>query len=62
LPRLASNHNPPDVCLLSSGDYRHEPPAPADGASLRRTELDELLVLRKDEKRKQLSALQETAL
>jgi hypothetical protein len=27
LPGLASNHDPPDLCLLSSQDYRHEPPA-----------------------------------
>jgi hypothetical protein len=26
LPGLASNHDPPDLCLLSSWDYRHEPP------------------------------------
>jgi hypothetical protein len=26
--RLASNLNPPDVCLLSSQDYRREPPVP----------------------------------
>jgi hypothetical protein len=25
---LASNHNPPDLCLLSSQDYRREPPVP----------------------------------
>jgi hypothetical protein len=25
LPRLASNHNPPDLCLLSSQDYRRAP-------------------------------------
>jgi hypothetical protein len=24
LPWLASNHDPPDLCLLSSQDYRHE--------------------------------------
>jgi hypothetical protein len=28
LPRLASNPNPPDLCLLSSWDYWHEPLAP----------------------------------
>jgi hypothetical protein len=28
LPGLASNHYPPDVCLLSSLDYRREPPVP----------------------------------
>jgi hypothetical protein len=28
LPWLASNHNPPDLCLLSSEDGRNEPPAP----------------------------------
>jgi hypothetical protein len=27
---LASNHNCPDACLLSSWDYRHEPPVPGD--------------------------------
>jgi hypothetical protein len=26
---LASNHHPPDLCLLSSWDYRHEPLAPS---------------------------------
>jgi hypothetical protein len=25
---LALNHDPPDLCLLSSQDYKHEPPAP----------------------------------
>jgi hypothetical protein len=24
LPRLTSNHDPPDLCLLSDWDYRHE--------------------------------------
>jgi hypothetical protein len=28
LPRLTSNCNPPDLYLLSSLDYRHEPPVP----------------------------------
>jgi hypothetical protein len=28
LPRLALNLGPPDLCLLSSWDYRYEPPAP----------------------------------
>jgi hypothetical protein len=29
LPRLASNLDPPDLCLLSNWDYRREPPVPA---------------------------------
>jgi hypothetical protein len=29
LPRLDSNLDPPDLCLLSSYDYRPEPPAPS---------------------------------
>jgi hypothetical protein len=28
LPGLASNHSPPDLCLLSSWDYRGEPLVP----------------------------------
>jgi hypothetical protein len=28
LPGLALNSDPPDLCLLSSWDYRDEPPAP----------------------------------
>jgi hypothetical protein len=28
LPELASNHDPPDLCLLSSWDYGREPLAP----------------------------------
>jgi hypothetical protein len=28
LPRLASNHDPPDLCLPSSQDYKHEPLMP----------------------------------
>jgi hypothetical protein len=28
LPGLASNHDPPDLCLLSSQDYRREPLVP----------------------------------
>jgi hypothetical protein len=28
LSRLASNRDPPDVCLLSKQDYRQEPPVP----------------------------------
>jgi hypothetical protein len=28
LPRLALNHNPPDLCLLSSWDSRHDLPCP----------------------------------
>jgi hypothetical protein len=30
LPRLDLNLDPPDLCLLSSWDYRHEPQAPSD--------------------------------
>jgi hypothetical protein len=29
LPGLALNLDPPDLCLLSSWDYRREPPAPS---------------------------------
>jgi hypothetical protein len=29
LPGLALNCHPPDLCLLSSKDYRHEPPVPS---------------------------------
>jgi hypothetical protein len=29
LPGLALNHDPPDLCLLSSEGYRCEPPAPS---------------------------------
>jgi hypothetical protein len=28
LPGLASNGNPPDLCVLGSWDYRYEPLAP----------------------------------
>jgi hypothetical protein len=28
LPGLASKHNPPDLCLLNSKDYSHEPLVP----------------------------------
>jgi hypothetical protein len=27
---LASNCDPPDLCLLKSQDYRHEPPVPVN--------------------------------
>jgi hypothetical protein len=30
LPGLASNHNPPDLCLSDSLDYKCEPLAPVD--------------------------------
>jgi hypothetical protein len=30
LPRMAMNCNPPDLCLLSSFNYRHGPPAPSN--------------------------------
>jgi hypothetical protein len=30
LPGLALNHDPPDLRLLSSWDYRRKPPAPAE--------------------------------
>jgi hypothetical protein len=30
-PKLASNHDSPDCCLLSSKDYRHEPQVPSLG-------------------------------
>jgi hypothetical protein len=29
LPRLSSNHDPPDLNLSSSYDYRHDPQCPA---------------------------------
>jgi hypothetical protein len=29
LPWLASDRNPPDLCFLSSWDYRHEPLVPS---------------------------------
>jgi hypothetical protein len=28
LSRLVLNHDPPDLCLLSNYNYRHEPQAP----------------------------------
>jgi hypothetical protein len=34
LPELASNHEPPDLYLLSSKDYRCEPPALSSQAGL----------------------------
>jgi hypothetical protein len=36
LPRLASNLNPPDLCLLSSWDYRGEPLVPGSGIKFKR--------------------------
>jgi hypothetical protein len=39
LPRLASNHDPSDLYLLSSWDYRHEPLAPGHILSLVRDRL-----------------------
>jgi hypothetical protein len=35
LPGLASCHNPPHLCLLTSLDYRHEPLAPGKDCGLR---------------------------
>jgi hypothetical protein len=32
LHQLATNRDPPNFCLLSSEDYRHEPRGPARGA------------------------------
>jgi hypothetical protein len=29
LPGLASNFDPPDLCLLSGKDYKREPPVPS---------------------------------
>jgi hypothetical protein len=31
LPRLTWNHDPPNLCLWSSLDFRHVPPWPAEG-------------------------------
>jgi hypothetical protein len=34
-PGLALNHDPPDICFLSSYNYRGEPPAPSSPGTLR---------------------------
>jgi hypothetical protein len=35
LSRLALNRDPPDLCLLSSKDYRCEPPAQGSSFNIR---------------------------
>jgi hypothetical protein len=32
LPGLASNHDPPDLCLLRNSDYRNKPSAPSSNS------------------------------
>jgi hypothetical protein len=40
LPRVASNGNPPDLCLLSSRDYRQEHRCPALSGCFKEVFLD----------------------
>jgi hypothetical protein len=42
LPGLALNHDPPNLCILSSWDYRHEPQEP--GSTLLLIHTDKLKI------------------